>query len=102
MPDIRVHRHGDRWSVMEPGAESPSKEFPTREAAEMAARQLAAGGSVEVVEDDPTGLDRTEPGDAGEPGHGAGAAGESPEQRDARDVGGVGAPEGVRSRQPGL
>ena len=92
MPDIRVHRHGDRWSVMERGAESPSKEFPTREAAEMAARQMAAGGSVEVVEDDPTGLEHSEPGDAGQP-H---------EPGDARDVGGIGAPEGVRSRQPGL
>ena len=56
MPDITVHRHGDRWAVHEAGAESPAKEFPSREAAELAARQMAGGGSVQVVEDDPTGL----------------------------------------------
>jgi hypothetical protein len=66
MPDITVHRHGDRWAVEEPDAESPAKEFPSREAAELAARQLAAGGSVEVVEDDPTGLAETQDHDAGE------------------------------------
>ncbi len=63
MPDITVHRHGDRWAVKEDAAESPVKEFPTREAAEVAAQQMAAGGAVKVVEDDPTGLER----DAGEP-----------------------------------
>ena len=67
MPDITVHRHGDRWAVAEAGAESPVKEFPTREAAEMAARQMASGGAVEVVEDDPTSLERPSPADAGEP-----------------------------------
>lgn len=56
MPDITVHRHGDRWAVTEAGAESPVKEFPSREAAELAAQQMAAGGSVQVVDDDPTGL----------------------------------------------
>ena len=56
MPEITVFPHGDRWAVAERGAESPSKEFPSREAAEVAARQMAAGGSVQVVEDDPTGL----------------------------------------------
>jgi hypothetical protein len=56
MADITVHRHGDRWAVKERGAESPVKEFPTREAAELAARQMADGGAVEVVEDDPTGV----------------------------------------------
>jgi uncharacterized protein DUF2188 len=60
MPDITVHRHGDRWAVKEPGAESPVKEFPSREAAELAARDLAAGGSVNVVEDDPSGLGGTQ------------------------------------------
>lgn len=67
MPDITVHRHGDRWAVAEQGAESPTKEFPSREAAELAARQMAAGGSVEVLEDDPTGLGGVSPDDAGEP-----------------------------------
>jgi hypothetical protein len=56
MPDITVHRHGDRWAIREAGAESPVKEFPSRDAAEVAARQMAEGGSVEVVEEDPTGL----------------------------------------------
>jgi hypothetical protein len=91
MPDITVHRQGDRWAVAERGEESPSKEFPTREAAELAARQMAAGGAVEVLEEDPTGLEHPAPGDAGEPV--ADAPG---------GAGGVGAQEGVRSRQPGL
>jgi hypothetical protein len=56
MPDITVHRHGDRWAIREQGADSPVKEFPSRDAAEVAARQMAAGGSIEVVEEDPTGL----------------------------------------------
>jgi hypothetical protein len=86
MPDITVQRHGDRWSVAEEGAGSPSKEFPTREAAEMAARQMAAGGTVEVREEDPTGLaDRQDPS-AGEPTHGG-----------AADAGGEGSVDG-----PGL
>ncbi len=56
MPDVTVHRHGDRWAVKEAGAQSPVKEFPTREAAELAARQMAEGGAVNVVDEDPTGL----------------------------------------------
>ena len=65
MPDVTVHRHGDRWSVVEAGAESALEEHPTREAAELAARHLAAGGRVEVVEHDPTGLEVSgEPGGA--------------------------------------
>jgi hypothetical protein len=56
MTDITVHRHGARWAVKERGAESPIKEFPTREAAELVARDMAAGGTVEVVDEDPTGL----------------------------------------------
>jgi hypothetical protein len=67
MPDITVHRHGDRWAVKERGAESPIKEFPTREAAELAARQMADGRTVNVVEDDPTGLDAVQDHGAGEP-----------------------------------
>jgi hypothetical protein len=67
MPDITVHRHGDRWAVHESGAESPVKEFPTREAAELAARQMADGGAVDVVEDDPTNLADVQDHDAGEP-----------------------------------
>jgi hypothetical protein len=87
MPDFTVHPHGDRWAVLEAGAESPVKEFPTREAAELAARDLAAGGRVDVVEDDPSGLGRTprEPRDEPEPG-----------------PTGVDATERSRTTQPGL
>ena len=91
MPDVTVHRHGDRWSVREAGAESPLEEFPTREAAEMAARRLAAGGSVDVVEDDPTGLDRVQDEDAGEP-----------VRRGSGDVNPVDPNEPTRFEQPGL
>jgi hypothetical protein len=64
MAEITVFPHGDRWAVAEPGAESPTKEFPTREAAELAARQM--GGEVRVLDEDPTGLEHSEPGDAGQ------------------------------------
>jgi Uncharacterized protein conserved in bacteria (DUF2188) len=57
MADITIHRHGDRWAVNAPGDESPAQEYPTREEAELAARQLAGGATVRVIEDDPTGLD---------------------------------------------
>jgi hypothetical protein len=87
MPDITVRRHGDRWAVLEAGAESPTKEFETREAAELAARGMAGGGTVAVSEDDPTGLDqaRAQPA-AAEPG----------------GPGGVNAQERARSTQGGL
>jgi hypothetical protein len=65
MPDITVHPHGERWAVLEAGAESPTKEFGTREAAEMAARDLAQGGNVTVREEDPSGLHQDP--EAGEP-----------------------------------
>ena len=91
MPDITVHRHGDRWSVAERGAESPVKEFPSREAAELAARQMAAGGAVEIVEEDPTGLDAVQEPGTGEP------AGTGAEQVHAGD-----AAERTRQNQPGL
>jgi hypothetical protein len=91
MADVSVHRHGDRWAVRERGAESPVKEFPTREAAELAARQMAGGGEVEVLDEDPTGLEHTEPRDAGQP--------ETDDQPAPR---GPGAPEGVREPQAGL
>ena len=91
MPDVTVHRHGDRWAVRAPGEESPSREFPSREAAELAARHLAAGGEVRVLEDDPTGLERVQDADAGEPAPGAAAD-------DNADPTG----EGLRDRQAGL
>jgi hypothetical protein len=91
MPDITVHRHGDRWAVAEPGAASPTKEFPTREAAELAARDLAAGGSVNVVDDDPSSLEGGANTDVG-----------GTERGDDLPSPGVGAEEGARERQAGL
>lgn len=70
MADITVHRHGDRWAVKEAGAESPLKEFPTHEAAELAASEMAGSGTVEVLEGDPTALAGTQDPDAGKPEHG--------------------------------
>ena len=70
MPDVTVQRHGDRWAVVPADAESAVSEFPTREAAELAAKGLAQGGRVEIREDDPSGLDEagpTEPEGATEP-----------------------------------
>lgn len=67
MPDITVYPHGDRWSVAEHGAQSPLKEFPSRDAAELAARQMADGGAVEILDEDPTGLEHVAPDDAGQP-----------------------------------
>jgi hypothetical protein len=89
MADFTVHPHGERWAVLEAGAESPIKEFATREAAELAARDLAAGGRVEVREDDPSGL-REDP-QAGEPA-----------VRDEPDIAAVEAAERARSTQTGL
>jgi hypothetical protein len=92
MPDITVHRHGDRWAVAESGSASPTQEFPTRAAAELAARDLAgADGRVEVREDDPTGL-------AGTPAATEGA----PVESGLREVQAVDAPERARSTQTGL
>ena len=88
MPDMSVHRHGDRWAVPEAGAESPHEEFETREAAESAARHLADGGAVDVVEDDPTGLDREDDG--------------SPVQSDPEPPERAEPDEHTRSAQPGL
>jgi hypothetical protein len=89
MPDITVHPHGERWAVLEAGAESPIEEFGTREAAELAARDLADGGKVEVRDDDPSGL-RQDPS-AGKP-----VAHSEPE------IAGVDAEERARSKQAGL
>jgi hypothetical protein len=77
--------------VAEAGSPSPLQEFPTRDAAESAARQRAAGGAVEVLDEDPTSL-----------------AGER-ERRDFEDEDAPGAPAGgpspadkVREEQGGL
>jgi hypothetical protein len=60
MPDITVQRHGDRWAVIPAGAESPTEEHESREAAELSARALADGGTIEVREDDPSHLDEAD------------------------------------------
>jgi hypothetical protein len=91
MPDVTVHPHGGRWAVAEAGAESPLQEFPTREAAESAAHQLAAGGRVEVREEDPTGLGGT-----------AAPGGAEEETFDRRPLDGMGDRERIRSEQGGL
>jgi hypothetical protein len=90
MPDITVFPHGGRWAVGEQGTESASKEFDSREAAEMAARQLAAGGSVRVLESDPTDLepDASDPDGRDEP------AGDPAQPAEV--------PESARATQPGL
>jgi hypothetical protein len=91
MASVKVYRHGDRWAVAQPGAESPAKEYATREEAEVAARQLADGGSVAVEGD----TDR-------------GVGGESGVERDedpAKDAPGArpdGSLESGREVQPGL
>jgi len=89
MPDVTVSRHADRWSVALRGEDSPLEEHATREAAEMAARQLAAGGTVEVLEDDPTGLEEN-------------AAGDTTRDERTPPSRGPGAREGARDVQPGL
>jgi hypothetical protein len=91
MPDVTVHPHGGRWAVVEAGAASPVEEFPTREAAESAGRRLAAGGAVEVLDEDPMGLGSTRP-----PG---GAEGENV---DRRPLDGLGDRDHIRSEQGGL
>ena len=89
MPDVTVSRHADRWSVTLHGDGSPLEEHSTREAAEMAARKLAAGGTVSVRDDDATGLEENAADDT---------------TRDEATPGprGVGAPEGARDPQAGL
>jgi hypothetical protein len=91
MPDVNVHPHGGRWAVAEAGAESPLEEFATREAAESAARRLAAGGAVEVLEEDPTGL-----GDTAPPGGADDVQGPRPSLDGMRER------EHIRSEQGGL
>ena len=85
MPDITVQRHGDRWAVVEGG--SAFAEYETREAAESAARARADGGTVDVREGDPSGLEQ---------------AAAEPEQTVTDEATGVDARERARSTQSGL
>jgi hypothetical protein len=91
MPDITVRRHGGRWAVEAAGDASATKEFETREAAELAARDLADGGRVQVVEEDTSGVGRDED------------RGLDPRDEVTQDdVKGTSAQERTRSNQPGL
>ena len=56
MADVTVHRHGNRWAVATSDTSSPVREFETREAAVSSARLLAEGGTVDVVDEDPSTL----------------------------------------------
>ena len=89
MPDVIVSRHADRWSVTLHGDDSALEEHSSREAAEMAARRLAAGGTVSVREDDATGLEEN-------------AAGDTTRNEATPAPRGVCAPEGARDPQAGL
>jgi len=91
MPDVTVHPHGGRWAVVEAGASTPVQEHATREAAESAARKLAAGGAIHVLDDDPTSLDASGP-----PG------GAHDDTFDRRPLDGMGDREHIRSEQGGL
>ena len=51
MEPIIVRRHGDRWAVQESEGTTPAQEYDTRELAEVAARQIAGGREVKVIED---------------------------------------------------
>ena len=93
MPDVTVHPHGDRWAVAPADAASPVSEFETREAAEIAARDLADGGTVDVREDDPTGLNER----GGDDGPATGAEPQGQEPLDGTTM-----PDHPRTEQGGL
>jgi hypothetical protein len=50
--DVYIARHGNRWAVKEGPDATPVSEYPTREQAELAARQMAeeTGGQVFLSE----------------------------------------------------
>ena len=92
MPDYTVHPHGGRWAVAEAGAGSPLEEHATREAAELAARHLADGGAVQVLDQDPTTLDGSAPpggADRGEAGAGGGFDGMTDDEHVRSEQGGL-------------
>jgi hypothetical protein len=93
MPDVTVHPHGDRWAVAPADASSPTSEFETREEAELAARDLAEGGAVDVLDLDPSKLEERG-GDDG-PATGAEVPGKAP-------LDGTTLPDHPRTEQGGL
>jgi hypothetical protein len=93
MDPIEVVPHGgNRWGVKDHPDRPPVSEYPTREQAELAARDLARESGAEVVvrEEDPTGLADVQDHEAEPAGAGPDAAPDSsaqPSERLIRDIG---------------
>jgi uncharacterized protein DUF2188 len=93
MDPIEVVPHGgNRWAVKEHPDQPPVSEYPTREQAELAARDLARGSGAEVVvrEEDSTGLADVQDHEGEPAGAGPDAAPENaqPSERMIRNLGG--------------
>jgi hypothetical protein len=71
MTAITVFRRGGRWAVQDDPDTAPTKEYETRELAELAARQMADGREVVVREED-----------GGDVGRGGGVEEDGPPSRD--------------------
>jgi Uncharacterized protein conserved in bacteria (DUF2188) len=92
--DVHVTRHGNRWAVREGPDATPLSEYPTREQAELAARQIAEERGAQVfVSEVPEGA---EPAAASEP------SGDEPEPRPRTEGGATDPSDRVTSRQAGL
>jgi hypothetical protein len=91
MPDVTVHPHGARWAIATSDTSSPVREFETKEAALSSARELAGGGSVDVLDEDPSTLGGSE--DDRDPGAADTVKGPG---------GGLGDPDHTRAEQGGL
>jgi len=92
MDPIEVVPHGgNRWGVKDRPDAPPVSEYPTREEAELAARDLARRRGAEVVvrDEDPTGLDAVQDHEADPAGAGPDSAPQNaqPSERVIRDVG---------------
>ena len=95
MDPITVYRHGERWAVQGDPDTAPTAEYETREAAELAARQLPGGREVVVRDEGSAAL-----------GHGGGVRDGEPLGDDAgidlRTRGAGSGDETPREGQPGL
>jgi hypothetical protein len=92
MSSIEVVPHGgNRWGVKDHPDRPPVSEYPTREQAELAARDLARESGAEVIvrDEDPTGLAEVQDHEAEPAGAGPDAApgNAQPSERVIRDVG---------------